>query len=87
MFIWVNLTPKGTFHFKLPLTIPIWVIVEILESVIEFFLVANLFANNRLRSVSSTLEMIEDFFQELTNYGSFNLVDVKTPKVDVTIKL
>lgn len=87
LIVWIKLAKKDKVKFMLPFTIPLWVLSEILDSLIEVIIFIDLFIPNKLKRMSSTLELFEEFFKELAHYHGLDLVNVKTKDAEVKIKL
>lgn len=114
LFIWIKFIKNGKSHFRLPLSIPIWVLSEILESFILVTGLIDLFIPKQsndtqlkqddklndpyyskeinqtivvYKKFCAILDLIENLFIEIVHYHGIDLVDVKTPEVEVKIKI
>ncbi len=93
--IWIKLQIKNNRYFNF--TIPFYILQELLDCVLDFTIVACLFAPAPAKSGSSsslTVNAIKElvqtamkFFDSLTEAEPFDLVDVTTGTVRVSIKV
>lgn len=101
LLLWISINNSKN-NIKFPIPLPLFVIEEILESILDIIAVIYFF-NNKLFHIeikkhnkvySFSYEQIKDLVgfimqltADLTSKESYDLVNVKTPEVEVIIKL
>lgn len=95
--LWFQLQMEKQRHFRFPFPIPMYIFQEILDCVVDLLELVCLFVPNRsvtnthsnfsVYAIKELVIMTCKLLDSITDYGPYDLVDVTTDQVRISIKV
>lgn len=103
MLLWISIKKESRNFFSLPVPIPLFVLQEIFESFFELIAIGHFFVARRTNTevlviapayqkfsfsqIDELLVFLNQLLSSLADCEPFDLVNVKTPEVEVVVKI
>ncbi len=103
LLLWISIKKGSKNSFRFPIPLPLIVVQEIFEAFLELMVIGNLFVARRKKyevkiqaphihhfsivQINEVLVLLGELLSSLTDCEAFELVNVKTPEVEVVIKI